>query len=583
MFLSLYLDKILINLDKGESFIAIQDATKINFCFEYVKEGYAVPYVAFPILHDVARRLKYQLRMSETMERYYKEKTAQRMKLLKLKQLNTLDVSDNTDITSSIVSTIESSYGYELLPEQRVTVAYCLLGKRVIIANDIGTGKTVTINTVAKVLIKQSLVKKVLILLPASLVGNWIDDYHKFFGWEGLLAIESNCPKDRRIAIYNQFNAFDNINFLVVNYDKCNYDYKELQKIKCDMIVVDEFHIMKNFTSATRSINFFDLVVNFWKPRYRFPMSGSPIENQLFDLYPIFKLIDGGHMLGGEKYFQENFIEYETEKAYRWSKRSQKHVQISKTKAVGFKKENRDYLNILIRPLIIRKKLKLKVGKYPQDIFFDPSPKTLEKYEELKRMYLWKPSAAYHAVRQFLCSPERYGFDESPKLEHLQEFINQTDEKVVIFSFYKCSIRTIKEFLQKQGLDCFCITGEESEDPLVTIKKFKASKHRFLLATDKVNYGHNIQFCRFMIQWDKSFKPTTEDQRIGRLYRTGQQSDVHIYTYITRNTVEERIYDQFMRKKELIEKIITPLGERDEEKIKQLEQSITNEIMKEFK
>lgn len=617
MKLSLYQNRILIHLEKSESFLAIQDSTKFNLCYEYVDGHYTVPYVCFPLLHDIAKKLKYQLELTPTFDKYYRQTTAKRLYLFKLKgqsKLTKLNVSSRgTTVPNGSASTddanckflsaasipelgdsdpncylndelydaikeIQAEYGYELTPEQEVSVAYSIIGKRIIVANGIGTGKTITINTVGKLLLKFKQVNKVLIMLPSALVKNYVEDYIKFFGNKGILSVSSTMTPKKREDLYHKFMVTTNINFLVVNYDKCNFDYELLQKLKIDMLIVDEFHNMKNFLTAKRSQNFFELVTKFWKPKFRYPMSGTPIENKLFDLFPIFKLIDGGYMLGGDKFFSENFVKYENVNIPIWSKRIQKYTIRIEKKAIGFKNEG--YLNKLIRPLIIRKNLRLKTGCYPVDIMLDPSTELLEKYEEIKKNYIGQSSKAYHAVRQFLCDPSLNGYSKNAKLDKFQEIIEQTDEKFVIFSFYKCTIRMLEAWLAEHGHCSFKITGDESEDPFTTIQKFRRSTARFLIATDKINYGQNIQFCRYMVQWEKSMKPTTEEQRIGRLYRTGQENDVHIYTFTTKNTVEERIFDNFQAKKDVIKGIIDPLNDV---KMKEIEDLIEREVMKEFK
>jgi superfamily II DNA or RNA helicase len=306
-------------------------------------------------------------------------------------------------------------------------------------------------------------------------------------------------------------------------------------------------------------------------------MSGTPVENQLFDLYPIFKLIDGGHILGGQKFFQTNFIKYEDVSFRFWSRMMNRYVVKTESKAKGFK--NDDYLHKLIKPMIIRKKLRLKVDLYPTDIFIDPSKEMLKCYDDVKLEHKGNASAGYHAARQFLCDTSSGKYKENPKLEKFQEILEQTDEKIVVFSFYKCTIRMLEEYLSNIGQKCFKITGDEKEDALTVIQQFKNSDRRFLLCTDKVNFGHNIQFCRYMVQWEKPFKPTTEEQRIGRLYRTGQENDVHVYSFIVNDTVEEKIHEQFLLKKEVIQTVVETLNDKEMQKI---EAEIEKAVMKEF-
>lgn len=579
MKLSLYLNKIAIDLEKNENFIKLQDSTYYNLCYEFQNGHYLVPYVSLPILMHIAKKVGYRIALSDTLKKYYSEKTGKRQILERVKTLQSLQ-EPNLDISpkvSEAIQDIQKLHSYSLINGQDVSAAFVMMGKRVIIANDIGTGKTITVNTAAKSLIRLGEVKKVLVMLPAALVKNYYNDYVKFFGKQGVIYIKKYLNKDKRKEEYRKFISNPNVNFLIVNYDKCNFDYEELKSLKVDMLIVDEFHNMKNFLFAKRSIQFFDLVIKYWKPEYRVPMSGTPIENQLFDLFPVFKLIDGGHILGGMKFFQENFVEYKDVYMKLYSKRTGDYFTKVERKAVGFK--NEDYLHKLIKPLIIRKKLKLPVNKYPQDILIDPTKEMLEKYEEIKLLNKTNPSKAYHEARQFLCDTNRNGYKDNPKIEEMENIISQTDEKFVIFSFYKCTIFMLEEYFKNRGDKTLSIHGDESRDALDTIKEFEKSDARFLLCTDKVNFGQNIQFCRYMIQWEKPLKPTTEEQREGRLYRTGQQNDVHIYSFVVSDTVEERIYDMFNAKKDIIKNVIETLNDKE---LKKIEAEIEKEVMKEF-
>jgi SNF2 family DNA or RNA helicase len=93
------------------------------------------------------------------------------------------------------------------------------------------------------------------------------------------------------------------------------------------------------------------------------------------------------------------------------------------------------------------------------------------------------------------------------------------------------------------------------------VNEFKKDPNlRCLVTTDKINFGHNIQEAKIIVEWEKPIKITTSMQRFGRCYRSGQTNDVHAYSFIVNNTVEEIIYEQLQLKKDVIEKIIDGLS-----------------------
>ena len=185
----------------------------------------------------------------------------------------------------------------------------------------------------------------------------------------------------------------------------------------------------------------------------------------------------------------------------------------------------------------------------------------LAKYDEVRMSYE-EGTKRYHAVRQFLCDTSREGYDSNPKFDYLEDIVSQTSSKVVIFSFYKCSISAIENWLRSHGYGCITCMGGDGTDAFDVIQKFKDDDNiKCLITTDKINYGHNIQFAKIVIEWEKPIKPTTSMQRIGRCYRSGQNEDVHAYSFTVLGTVEEIIHQQLELKKDVIEKVIESLSD----------------------
>lgn len=568
-------DQIILTEELNESFITLQDMTNYRLC-ERIRDGkYQIPYIALPIVVNACKKSGYPIRYTDALKSHHAHVLRKRDMLESIK---TGDYSkDDPEINDIIeyIKSMESSGNFKLSPEQIDSVVFGIIGRRILIANEIGTGKTLVVNMIARYLIDHNIIKKVIVMVPAKLVNNFKKDYIRFFGKEGIISLRKET-KDKRSLLYKQFATNENVKILVTNYEKCYFDYDDLLKVKCDMIVVDEFHIMKNFMGAKRSINFFSLIKNQWKPIYRYPMSGTPIENRLFDLFPVFKLLDGGNILGGQKFFECNFIEYENKFFKVKIRNSKKVITRNEVVAVGFK--NHVLLKSLIKPLVIRKKLLLPVGKYQNFIEIELDSKVKEAYEALKRNTSGA-SARYHATRQFLCDPMRENITSNKKLEELQNILDQTSEKIVIFTFYHAGVDALSKYLTDNGIKYYKITGKEQTDATEVIEKFKNDKDaKCLIGTDAINFGHNIQFCRFVVNYDIPIKPTTYDQRIGRLYRKGQQNDVHVYNFYVADTVEEKIYEQFEAKKDLIDTI---MDLDDEERIK-IENEIEKAVMKEF-
>lgn len=553
--------QILITEEKDESLLSIQDKTNYNLCIKITNGIYKVPYIVYPILIKIIKSNNYVLKVTNELQKFHNDfinlrKQLNQLKDQHFKNSDSIEIAEflqeQTNIIKKNYPAFNGFYGNQI-----DTIIYGIIGKRVVIANDIGTGKTLVSITIAKYLQNCNNFGRAIILLPASLAKNFYNDYNKFYKDGEMMFIGSESTYKRK-ELYQTFKTCNRIKFLITNYEKCRVDYELLKELNFDIVIVDEFHKMKHFKEATMSKNFFDLVQNNWKPRCVYPMSGTPIENRLFDIYPVFKLIDDGMILGGETFFEKNFIEYETHR-FRVLTRFKTYRVIEKQVPVGFK--NHTYVKSLIAPYIIRKKLDLPAGLYKHDVFIQPDKKFLEKYNEVK-LSAEEGTKRYHEVRQFLCDTNRNGWIENPKFEELENIISQTSSKVVIFSFYKCSIHSIEQFLSSKGYKSITCMGGDGTDAFDVIQKFKDDPDiKCLITTDKINYGHNIQFAKIIIEWEKPIKPTTSMQRIGRCYRSGQQDDVHAYSFVVMNTVEQTIHEQLELKKDVIEKVIETLAD----------------------
>jgi non-specific serine/threonine protein kinase len=562
-------DQIILQEEKNENFLKIQDNSDFVFCHRLRRGKYHVPFVSLPILIKTLKKIKYPIRPTQALKDHLEAFKKYRQMLQDIKDGKT----NNPEVQKiyHFCEQMEKEYGFKLYDLQKETIAFGVLGQTDIIANEIGTGKTLCAIMIGMYLKSIKKIDRCLILLPASLVGNFKDDYEKFFGKAGLMTI-STQTKAKREQLYRDFKVSKSTTFLLTNFEKCLYDYNFLKSIKFDMVVVDEFHVMKNFISAQRSINFFEMLEKYWIPKYRIPMSGTPIENRLFDLFPIMKFLDGGKILGGQKFFETNFIEY---KEFFFKV---KGVLFREEKPVDFK--NHDFLKNLIRPITIRKKLNLPVALYKKIIKIEPSKEILDKISELK-MLADSPAKRYHAIRQFLCDTNREGIDDNPKLAELENIFMQTSEKILIFSFYKCSIRKIAEFLESKGYRGLTCSGDDKKDPFEVVKEFKTNPDlKFLVTTDKINYGHNIQCAKIVIEWELPLKPTVSKQRFGRAYRSGQDQNVLAFSFVTMKTVEETIYKQYMQKCILIEEVIETLDfEISEDDENEIEKNVLKQFM----
>jgi len=576
-------NQVILTEQTNESFMSMQDICKFNLCSRFRDKKYHVPFIALPIVIDALKLLEYKIVYTPALRLHYSAFNAERKELERCKIGKSIlnEVRQiKRFITSQEVLISKTIPDFKFYDAQVDTIIYGIIGKRIIIGNDIGTGKTLIAITICRYLFKYSDVDgKALIMLPASLATNFVADYDKFYKDKKMMLIGS-VSAIKRTKLWCDFKVSRTKNFLVTNYEKCRTDFDEMSKFQFDIVIVDEFHKMKNFLGAKMSINFFKLI-DIWQPEYRIPVSGSMIENRMHDLYPVFKLLDEGVMLGGNNFFEKNFVTYEEKKYYIKTRNG--HFLKTEMVAVGFK--NHTFLKKLIRPFIIRKKLHLPVKLYQSNVMLDCTP-AIKKGIDNIIFESETAMSAYVGIRQFLCDTEREGMKTNPKIDYLKNLLEQTSDKVIVFSFFKCSIRAITAFLKENGIKHISCQGGDGVDALDVVKQFNNDPDmKVLVTTDKINYGHNIQSAKWVIEWDKPVKPTTSMQRAGRAYRSGQTEDVHMVSLIIRDTLEEIIMEKTEAKKELIEAIIEGIvNESDKpESVSDIDKKIKNEIFQSFK
>jgi SNF2 family DNA or RNA helicase len=559
--------KLQIEEESGEDILRIKDKTNFILC-ERIRDGkYEVPFITLPIIVACAKKLGYRLTFSKELKSFYEAYKSKRKILEDIKNLDENHFDEK-------LKDIGICDGFYLTNAQAITIKFAIEAECCCIGNEIGSGKSLVINSIARILLSENKVNKVLLATKASLVDNLHADYIKFFGNHNVTKI-GNLPKNKREHLYEYFMKSDS-RIMIINYEKFLFDIKYLKNLQFEMVACDEFHKIRNFLNAKSSIHFFDLIKQ-WKPQYRYCVSGSLIENKLFDIFPAVKFLDNGFIVGGQMFF-DNFIEYQ-DIFFKMKLRNGQIVTRNEKKAVGFR--NHEFLKNLIRPYIIRKKGKLPIEKIENFILLEPTESFKDKYNEIRKSESIV-SKRYHSLRQFLNDPQREGFKENPKLEKFEEILDQISGKIIVFSFYKCTLKMLDKYLSDKNIGHICFSGDDEQTPFEVIERLRNDDSiKVLVCTDRLAEGHNIQFVDRLINFELALKPSTHQQRIGRIFRMGQTQNITIWTFIFKETIEEVIYENFEKKKHLIDTIIEKLDEKTLKNIeKEIEVSVIKSLMK---
>ena len=412
------------------------------------------------------------------------------------------------------------------------------------LADDMGLGKTLqTIAMLARVYPKCK--KPSLIVMPRSLLFNWQDELQKFapqltyYTYYGM-------QRDLKAAMKQQL--------VLTTYALVRNDAEEFSKKKFHYVILDESQNIKNFASQTTK------AVLLLQGEHRLALSGTPIENNLTELYSLFRFLNPA-MFGQLEDFNREYTY---------------PIQHSGDKEVM------RVLRHKIFPFMLRRLKKDVLKELPdrteQAVYCEMQPDHQQFYEERRRYYhdlihsqiqekgiaqsQFVMLQALSELRRIASVPESLsdGQIASPKVEVLMESLTEAvsnGHKVVVFFNFIAGIELVSERLNQEGIDFTTMTGSTHDRRSVVERFQRDPKCRVLLMTLKTGgVGLNLTVADTVFIFEPWWNKAAEEQAINRLHRIGQKQKVLSYSILTRDTIEEKIRLLQEKKAELFEGLI---------------------------
>ncbi|QFG01066.1 ATP-dependent helicase [Psychrobacillus glaciei] len=426
---------------------------------------------------------------------------------------------------------------------------------KAILADEVGLGKTIEAGLILKEYLVRGLVKKALILAPASLITQWVEELnYKFY----IPAIP-----------YKKNTPIDYYDVVVMSMDtaKKNPHRELIYAQEYDMIIIDEAHKLKNH--KTQIYEF----VQSLKKKFCLLLTATPVQNNVFELFYLISLLKPGH-LGNYETFQSSFS-------------ASKHSL-----------EHEDYLKELVNQVMVRNRrqntgiewtnrcvqiIPIQFTKEEKDVYDlilalkDVSPVFSGTFSmiTLQKEMCSSKEATYltlNKMRQNCVEPKENEYVEeiiqklmaleiNSKAEKVYEIISQANDKVIIFTEYKASQAYLQWYLNSKGITSVLFNGQFNKNKRDWMKHLFKEQAQVLIATESGGEGINLQFCHHVINYDLPWNPMKLEQRIGRVHRLGQEHDVHIYNLAIDNTIEKDILDLLYVKIDVFEKVV---GELDD-------------------
>lgn len=436
-----------------------------------------------------------------------------------------------------------------------------------ILADDMGLGKTLQV--LALILSeKRKHSGPSLVITPTSLVHNWVLESEKFTPKLKVTAISGNQEQRTR-----KLKKLDKYDLVITSYPLIRRDIEYYKEYHFSFCILDEAqHIKNHFTQSARAVR--QIVAG-----NRFALTGTPMENSLYELWAIFDFLMPSYLFSRQK-FQERFVK--------------PMLNNDQSAAEDLKRH--------IRPFILRRMKKDVLKELPEKI---ETTITCEMTEVQKKVYLaflaqvreeiasnieeqgFERSqiqilAALTRLRQICCHPSTFLEDYeggSGKLNLLEEITGEALEsghRILLFSQFTSMLDIIEGNLKEKEIPYFYLSGQTpaaNRSQMVT--RFNEGEGQiFLLSLKAGGTGLNLTGADTVIHFDPWWNPAVEEQATDRAYRIGQDKVVQVFKLVTRNTIEEKILLLQGKKKEMIDMVIKPgetmLQKLTKEEIQQL-------------
>ncbi len=433
------------------------------------------------------------------------------------------------------------------------------LGFGACLADDMGLGKTVQLLAFLSVIKAQKAGGTSLLVIPASLIANWINEIGKFFPDLEYYVAHPDFHPDKKVRAKDK-KALGGLDLVITTYALVQ-KYQWLSDYSWRYVILDEAQAIKNpGTKQTRGIKRL-------RAQNRIVMTGTPVENRLSDLWSLFDFVNPG-LLGNKAEFSRF------------------------AKGLKHNPEGYRHLRTVISPYILRR---LKTDR---SVISDlPDKVEMKTYAALskKQVVLYQ-----HMVQELadtlaeaegigrrgvvlaflmkfkqLCNhPDQYlgtgGYEEKhsgkfSRIREICETIRAKRERVLIFTQFKEMTEPLCDFLETVfGREGLIIHGSVPVGKRKKIiSRFQSSEYvPFMVLSLKAGgVGLNLTRANHVIHFDRWWNPAVENQATDRVFRIGQKKNVMVHKFLTKGTIEEKIDAMLMEKSALLDKVVSATGE----------------------
>ena len=429
---------------------------------------------------------------------------------------------------------------------------YFLYGKRGILADATGLGKTVQCLGLFQFLEQYTDEdNRWVIVVPPSVVYQWDTEFRKFTDFRPVVAMGD---RQARIPYY----LSPNWQFLITTYHLLWRDWEMIKDLEMKNWVFDDAHFFKNHDTKTAGI-VKDLTLNANRVILA---TATPIQKTPTDIHSLMEALHATHDFGSRVGFEHHYCVIRKTRQTRRDGRGY-------IKSEFIKARNTTELRDKLKPYCLKRTFDAVGDVLPaltvQPVWLDMHKKQSDMYKQTKTKLIKAhdqgtlrkvKNSGYHKMRQICAGTRTAGFreDTSPKLDMVEFFLAEKlgkGEKVVIYAYYKATVRTLVERLERlrsKGVysgSWVTMTGDDRNMAHREAAKQKFTNNpncKVLIGTDAIQVGMNLQAARYLIMLDWIPNAKNIEQLVGRVRRMGGHSHVVVYPILMRKSIEESLW-----------------------------------------
>ena len=468
--------------------------------------------------------------------------------------------------------------GVEHLPHQIETVRKVLrrFQGRVLLADEVGLGKTIEACLLLREYLLRGLVRRVLILVPNPLVSQWQEELSEKFHLE--FTVPPRGLKSEQPDFWEQNDRL----LVSTSLAKSGRRPEAIAAARWDLVIVDEAHHCKNRTTKIWQL------VNSLQRRHMFLLTATPVQNNLTELFSLLTLLEPGH-LKTESDFKRQFMTRGNPRDPRNREKLRSllgEVMIRNTRSlVQINLPHRYAHTMVAHPQGLERELQQRFHQFLRKLTLGATATGVELESEstpdssagISRMKLRSLLNAHGShpttlaaaledlstvdaeAKSLLEMAQSIG--RSAKDEKLLELLHQSrGHKVLVFVHSLRTLNRLQCLLVEVGIAHSTFSGEQNSLEKDQAVESLRTTVPVMLCTESGGEGRNLQFADTLINYDLPWNPMRIEQRIGRIHRYGQTQDVYVFNLCTEGSLESRILTLLNDKIRMFELVVGEVG-----------------------